>query len=138
MGAGVRDAFPPPICCVVVFIHLRMETPLCGRSGGHIGTAPTVSFGQIAGGRLMSFGGIVCRWLISFVWAMCVNIVTPRGRMVAGENLCHRHCTFFKFICVRGNHPFVARGNVSFLMVLDGQNSLKGHAVHCGRWLLHM
>ena len=41
MGAGVRDAFPPPMCCVVVFIHLRMETPLRGRSGGHIGAAPT-------------------------------------------------------------------------------------------------
>ena len=25
-----------------------METPLCGRSGGHTGTAPTVSFGWIA------------------------------------------------------------------------------------------
>ena len=47
MGAGVRDAFPPPMCCVVVFIHLRMETPLRGRSGGHAGTAPTVSFGQM-------------------------------------------------------------------------------------------
>ena len=33
---------------VGVFIHLRMETPLCGRSGGHIGTAPTDSFGWIA------------------------------------------------------------------------------------------
>ena len=47
MGAGVRDAFPPPMCCVVVFIHLRMETPLCGRSGGHIGAAPTASFGRL-------------------------------------------------------------------------------------------
>ena len=62
MGAGVRDAFPPPMC-VVVFIHLRMETPLRGRSGGHIGTAPTVSFGQIAHGRLVSFGRIACKWL---------------------------------------------------------------------------
>ena len=107
MGAGVRDAFPPPMCCVdclrVSFvwiirgrlmslemivrkwlfclcgiawknitgigrggacvparvalqghIHrsfpthnaciLGMETPLFGRSGGHTGTAPTVSF----------------------------------------------------------------------------------------------
>ena len=50
MGAGVRDAFPPPMCCVVVFIHLRMETPLRGRSGGHTSTAPTVSFEQIARG----------------------------------------------------------------------------------------
>ena len=45
---------------------------------------------------------------------------------------------FLKSICVRGNHPFVAGGNVSFLMVLDGQNQLKGHTVHCGRWLLHI
>ena len=37
MGAGVRDAFSPPMC----MIHLRMETPLRGRSGGHTGTAPT-------------------------------------------------------------------------------------------------
>ena len=39
-----------PRVCVAVFIHLRMETPLCGRSGGHTGTAPTVSFGWIACG----------------------------------------------------------------------------------------
>ena len=63
MGAGVRDAFPPPMCCVVVFIHLRMETPLRGRSGGHAGAAPTVSFGQITCGRLMSFGWIAREWL---------------------------------------------------------------------------
>ena len=48
---------------VVVFIHLRMETPLRGRSGGHTGAAPTVSFGRIAHGRLVSFGWIVCKWL---------------------------------------------------------------------------
>ena len=36
-----------------------METPLRGRSGGHAGTAPTVSFGQIARRRLMPFGWIV-------------------------------------------------------------------------------
>ena len=77
MGAGVRDAFPPPICCVVVFIHLRMETPLRGRSGGHAGTAPTVSFGQIGrgtvgvvwqivGGRLISFG-LITRGAVGFV-----------------------------------------------------------------------
>ena len=73
MGAGVRDAFPPPsVCkCITEFgrggayvparvapqgrIHhsspvhnariFGMETPLRGRSGGHTGTAPTVSFG---------------------------------------------------------------------------------------------
>ena len=32
-----------------------METPLRGRPGGHTGTAPTVSFGWIAGGWLISF-----------------------------------------------------------------------------------
>ena len=96
MGAGVRDAFPPPMCCVggclrVSFGWLMslgrivrgciteigrggacvparvalqgrirrsfpahnacifgMETPLRGRSGGHTGAAPTVSFGGIA------------------------------------------------------------------------------------------
>ena len=94
MGAGVRDAFPPPMCvvdclrvsfgwlmslgrivrgCIMEFgrggacvparvapqgrIHrsspahnaciFGMETPLRGRSGGHAGAAPTVSFGQI-------------------------------------------------------------------------------------------
>ncbi len=36
-----------------------METPLRGRSGGHAGTASTVSFGWIVCGRLMLFGGIV-------------------------------------------------------------------------------
>ena len=63
----MRDAFPPPMCCVVVFIHLRMETPLYGRSGGHAGTAPTVSFGWIACGWLMSFGQ-VARGMGDFVW----------------------------------------------------------------------
>ena len=76
---GVRDAFPPPMCCVVVFIHLRMETPLRGRSGGHAGTAPTVSFGQIACGRLISFGRITreCRmafgWIVHDVRACCLG-----------------------------------------------------------------
>ena len=67
MGAGVRDAFPPPMC-VGVFIHLRMETPLRGRSGGHTGTAPTVSYGWITHGRLVLFGWIAHKWLMSFGW----------------------------------------------------------------------
>ena len=37
-----------------------METPLHGRSGGHTGTAPTVSFGQITRGT------------VDFVWVDCV------------------------------------------------------------------
>ena len=43
-----------------------METPLRGRSGGHAGTAPTVSFGRIACGWLMSFGRIAHGRLASF------------------------------------------------------------------------
>ena len=94
MGAGVRDAFPPPMCCVVVFIHLRMETPLRGRSGGHAGTAPTISFGQIVRKRLISFG-VNCAWtefcLCRIVWKNMVEIgrggayvparVAPQGRI---------------------------------------------------------
>ena len=70
--------FRPRVCCVVVFIHLRMETPLRGRSGGHTGAAPTVSLGWIAGGRLISFGQIaggrlvsfeqITRGMVGFVW----------------------------------------------------------------------
>ena len=41
-------------------IYFGMETPLRGRSGGHTGTAPTVSFGQIVRGRLISFGDGLC------------------------------------------------------------------------------
>ena len=37
-----------------------METPLRGRSGGHTGAAPTVPFGQIACGWLVSFGNGLC------------------------------------------------------------------------------
>ena len=33
-----------------------METPLRGRSGGHAGAAPTVSYGGLRVGRLMLFG----------------------------------------------------------------------------------
>ena len=39
-------------------VLVGMETPLRGRSGGHVGTAPTVSFRQITRGRLISFGGL--------------------------------------------------------------------------------
>ena len=48
-----------------------METPLRGRSGGHAGTAPTISFGWIVRKRLMSFGWIVRKWLFclyGIVW----------------------------------------------------------------------
>ena len=107
----MRDAFPPPMCVwVVVFIHLRMETPLRGRSGGHIGTAPTVSFGWIACGWLMSFGQ-VARGMGDSVWGgLCVVL------FVCWENGAHEPTPsalyFLKSIFVWGksfaNNPFAA------------------------------
>ena len=61
-GASIVK-FPAHNACI-----FGMETPLRGRSGGHIGTAPTVSFGQIARGWVVSFGQIARRRLISFGW----------------------------------------------------------------------
>ena len=45
-----------------------METPLCGCSGGHIGTAPTVSFGWIAHGTVDVVGEVCQYMVILFVW----------------------------------------------------------------------
>ena len=47
----IHRSFPAHNACI-----FGMETPLLGRSGGHTGAAPTVSFGQIAGGWLILFG----------------------------------------------------------------------------------
>ena len=58
MGAGVRDAFPPPMCCVD-----------CLR----------VSFGWIICGRLMSLEMIVRKWLFCLCGIAWKNI-TERGR----------------------------------------------------------
>ena len=44
----IRRSFPARNACV-----FGMETPLRGRSGGHAGTAPTVSFGQIGRGTVV-------------------------------------------------------------------------------------
>ena len=74
-GASIVK-FPTHNACI-----LGMETPLRGRSGGHTGTAPTVSFGQIARGWLMSFGQVArgmgdfvwmdCAWVVDVVWEDC-------------------------------------------------------------------
>ena len=45
-----------------------METPLRGRSGGHTGAAPTVSFGWIMRKRLISFGGLRVGRLAPLGW----------------------------------------------------------------------
>ena len=47
-------------------VLVGMETPLRERSGGHTGTAPTFSFGQIARRRLVSFGWIACECGMAF------------------------------------------------------------------------
>ena len=56
-----------------------METPLRGRSGGHTGTAPTVSFGGLRVGRLVSFGWIARKWLFCLCKIAWKNI-TGIGR----------------------------------------------------------
>ena len=48
-------------------VFFGMETPLHGRSGGHTGAAPTVSFGGLRMKRLVSFGQIA-RGTVGFVW----------------------------------------------------------------------
>ena len=57
-----------------------METPLRRRSGGHIGTAPTVSFEQIACGTV-DFVWVDCVWmsaLTHFVWEVIFANVATR------------------------------------------------------------
>ena len=54
----IHRSFPAHNVCI-----FGMETPLRGRSGGHTGTAPTVSFGQIARGT------------VEFVWVDCARTV---------------------------------------------------------------
>ena len=57
-----------------------METPLRGRSGGHTGAAPTVSFGQIGCG------------MVGFVWVDCaqtVGVLSPKNNYeVYGKKFC--------------------------------------------------
>ena len=74
-GASIVK-FPAHNVCI-----FGMETPLRGRSGGHIGTAPTVSFGQIARGT------------VDIVWADSVWVVLFVGKTVH-MNQHHRCCTF--------------------------------------------
>ena len=60
----IHRSFPAHNACI-----FGMETPLRERSGGHTGTAPTVSFGQITHGTVdfvlggLHVGGFVC-WLV--------------------------------------------------------------------------
>ena len=62
----IHHSFPAHNVCI-----FGMETPLRGRSGGHIGTAPTVRLGRLHVGRLISLGQIVCGRLVPFGWITC-------------------------------------------------------------------
>ena len=87
-GASIVK-FPAYNVCI-----FGMETPLRRRSGGHIGTAPTVSFGWIACGRLISFGWIACGWFCLIV-----------GETVH-KNQHHRCCTFVSpGLPTKGGYP---------------------------------
>ena len=57
----IRRSSPAYNACI-----FGMETPLRERSGGHTGTAPTVSLGWIACGTVMSFGWITRKWIMEF------------------------------------------------------------------------
>ena len=64
----IRRSSPAHNACV-----FGMEMSLRGRSGGHAGAAPTVSFGWIACGCLMPLGWIARKWLFCLC-GMCGKI----------------------------------------------------------------
>ena len=85
---------------------LGVGTPLRRRSGGHAGAAPTVLFGQIAHGRLVSFG-VNCAWtefcLYGIAWKNMMEMgrggayvpdrVAPQGRI--HRSIPHTQCVYF-------------------------------------------
>ena len=85
-----------------------METPLCGRSGGHTGTAPTVSFGWIARGGFCLFVG---KTVHMNQHHRCCTFVSPGlptkggypGESRGGEPM-PSALYFLKSIFVWGNH----------------------------------
>ena len=72
---GASVVHPPHNACV-----FGMETPLRGRSGGHAGTAPTVSFGQITHGWLVSF---LLKIIMKF---MANNFALIKNILIFGES----------------------------------------------------
>ena len=58
-------------------VLVGMETPLRGRSGGHTGAAPTVSFGRITHGRLVSFRQITRGWFCLLIGENGAHEPTP-------------------------------------------------------------
>ena len=78
----------------IMRVLIGMETPLRGRSGRHIGAAPTVSFGGLRLEWLISFGWIVRKWLFclcGIAWKNMMKLgrghacvparVAPQGRI---------------------------------------------------------
>ena len=84
MGAGVRDAFPPPMCVYGLFTHFVWVD--CAWR--------LIPFGQIECGRLVAFGWIAFKWLFGLcgiAWKNMMEIgrggayvparVAPQGRI---------------------------------------------------------
>ena len=75
-------------------IYFGMETPLRGRSDGHTGAAPTVSFGQIVRGTV-DFVWVDCAWPTYSVWVSdVVQMSLTRVCEWLWENQACRACTF--------------------------------------------
>ena len=75
-----------------------METPLRERSGGHIGTAPTVSFGGLRLEWLISFRWIVRKWL----FCLCGIVRKDMMEIGKGGPMCppvspHKGASIVKF-----------------------------------------
>ena len=80
-------------------VFFVMEMPLRGRSGGHAGAAPTVSFGWIGGGRLIPFGQITCGWLVSCGWLMSFGWIAYVILFVCWENGAHEPTPSVLYFC---------------------------------------
>ena len=75
-----------------------METPLRGRSGGHTGTAPTVSFGWITCGWLAPLGWVAHKWLFCLHGIAWKNITEiGRGGACVPARVPHKGASVVKF-----------------------------------------
>ena len=100
----IHRSFPTHHACI-----FGMETPLRGRSGGHTGTAPTVSFGWIARGTVDVVWGIA-HGTFDVVWVDCACVVLFVGKTVH-MNQHHRCCTFVSpGLPTIGDYPGESRG----------------------------
>ena len=73
-----RRFHPQKYLCIAHDAHpLLMDAPSWGDTGGHTGTAPAVSFGQIARRQLVSFGRIAreCRMAFDGLCMMLGHVV---------------------------------------------------------------